>query len=98
MRSGKRTPEGDEDAISDAAMDELSRTGLSRARARSAADARRPGKPRTARPVSEWRRWRVRRPTRMVALRAGTQSRQCRLEHPRYDRLNWRKNHVVRFR
>src|SRR5438270_10302561 len=98
MQSGKRSPDGDEDAPFDVAMDELCRTGLSPARSRSLAEAPRPGKSPTARPVAERRKWRVRQPTRMVALRAGTQSRQCRLEHPRYDRLNWGENHVVRFR
>src|SRR5260370_8453852 len=56
MQSGKPTPDGDKDALSDVAMDELSRTGLSPARARSVAEARRPGKPCTARPLSEWRK------------------------------------------
>ena len=27
----------------------------------------------------------------MVAVRARTQSRQCHLEHPPYDRVNWEK-------
>src|SRR5271156_4841387 len=97
MWSGKRAPDGDQDAISDAAVDELSRTGLSRARARSA-EGRRPGNARTIWPVSEGRKWRVRQSTRMVAVGAGTQGRRRRLEHPPYDRVNWGENHVVRFR
>jgi len=44
---------GDEGAFCDAAMDELSRTGLSGARARAAAELRLPAKIETARQMSE---------------------------------------------
>jgi len=77
--------DGAENALSDVALDELSRTGLSGTRSRSVAEWRPPGQARPVRQVSERWNGRVRRPTRSTVVRAPARTRRCRFRFPASD-------------